>query len=85
MQNELDACVAWIEPGMKKHLERWAPYNDGTIIQEAPSDPKEAWDYWKQRIDRMKNGTMVKRPWYVYLQTQEFFGLTNQEMEECFQ
>lgn len=85
MQNELDACVAWIEPGMKAHLERWAPYNDGTIVAEAPSDPEEAWDYWKQRIDRMRNGTMVKRPWNVYLQTQEFFGLTNQEMAEYFQ
>ena len=85
MQNELDACVAWIEPGMKAHLERWAPYNDGTIVAEAPSDPEKAWDYWKQRIDRMRNGTMVKRPWNVYLQTQEFFGLTNQEMAEYFQ
>ena len=85
MQNELDACVAWIEPGMKAHLERWAPYNDGTIVAEAPSDPEKAWDYWKQRIDRMRNVTMVKRPWNVYLQTQEFFGLTNQEMTEYFQ
>ena len=85
MQNELDACVAWIEPGMKAHLERWAPYNDGTIVAEAPSDPEKAWEYWKQRIERMRNGTMVKRPWNVYLQTQEFFGLTNQEMAEYFQ
>ena len=85
MQNELDACVAWIEPGMKAHLERWAPYNDGTIVLDAPSDPEKAWDYWKQRIDRMRNGTMVKRPWNVYLHTQEFFGLTNQEMAEYFQ
>ena len=84
MQQELDLCVAWIEPGMKAHLERWAPYNDGTIIMDAPSDPVEAWDYWKQRIDRMRNGTMVKRPWYVYLYTQEFFGLSNQEMVQYF-
>jgi len=84
MQQELDFCAAWIEPGMKAHLERWAPYNDGTIIMDAPSDPAEAWDYWKQRIDRMRNGTMVKRPWYVYLYTQEFFGLSNQEMVQYF-
>ena len=84
MQNELDLCVAWIEPGMKAHLERWAPYNDGTIISEAPSDPAKAWDYWKQRIDRMRNGTMVKRPGYVYLYTQEFFDLSDQEMMQYF-
>ena len=45
---------------------------------------EEAWDYWKQRIDRMRNGTMVKRPWYVYLYTQKFFGLSNQEMVQYF-
>jgi len=84
MQQELDLCVAWIEPGMKAHLERWAPYNDGTIIMDAPSDPAEAWNYWKQRVDRMRNETMVKRPWYVYLYTQEFFGLSNQEMMQYF-
>ena len=84
MQQELDLCVDWIEPGMKAHLDRWAPYNDGTIIMDAPSDSAEAWDYWEQRIDRMRNGTMVKRPWYVYLYTQEFFGLSNQEMVQYF-
>ncbi len=85
MQNELDACVAWIEPGMKAHLERWAPFNDGTIVAEAPSDPEKAWDYWKQRIDRMRNWTMAERPRYVYLHVQEFFGLTEQEMADYFQ
>ena len=37
-----------------------------------------------QRIDRMRNGTMVKRPWNVYLYTQEFFGLSDQEMMQYF-
>ena len=80
MQQELDLCVSWIEPDMKAHLERWAPYNDGTIVAEAPSDPEEAWDYWKMRINRLRNFMMVDRPQYVYQYIQEFFGLSDQEM-----
>ena len=85
MQQELDTCVSWIEPGMKEHLERWAPYNDGTIIQGAPSDPEKAWDYWKGRIERMRDGTMKNRPQYVYQYIQEFFSLDDQVMEAYFQ
>ena len=84
MQAELDQCVAMMEPEMMKHFERWAPYNEPAINQEAPTTAKEAYEYWKQRIDRMRNGMMVKRPWYVYLQTQEFFGLSNPEMMQYF-
>ena len=83
MQAELDECVAWIEPGMRAHLERWAPYNDGTVIIEAPSDPEQAWDFWKKRIDRMKN-VMDKRPGCLYEQVQAFFGLTEKEMAHYF-
>ena len=83
MQAELDECVAWIEPGMKAHMERWAPYNDRRIIAEIPTDPEQAWDYWKKRIDRMKY-TMDKRPGCLYEQVQAFFGLTEEEMAHYF-
>ena len=83
MQAELDECVAWIEPGMKAHMERWAPYNDRRIIAEIPTDPEKAWDYWKQRIERMKN-VMDKRPGCLYEQVQAFFGLTEEEMAHYF-
>lgn len=84
MQRELDQCVAMLEPEMMKHFERWAPYNVPALNQEAPTTAEEAYEYWKGRIDRMRNGTMVKRPWYVYLQTQEYFGLSNEEMMKYF-
>ena len=84
MQAELDECVAWIEPGMKDHLERWAPYNDRKIIAEVPVDPEQAWNYWEKRIARMKN-TMEKRPGCLYEQVQKFFGLTDAEMAHYFE
>lgn len=84
MQAELDQCAAMLEPEMMKHFERWAPYNVPALNQEAPTTAEEAYEYWKGRIDRMRNGTMIKRPWYVYLQTQEYFGLSNEEMMKYF-
>lgn len=84
MQAELDRMAEWIEPGMKEHLERWAPYNDGKIITEVPSDPEEAWNYWKRRIERMKN-TMSKRPGLLYRYVQEFFGMDDAEMAVYFE
>jgi len=85
MQAELDECAAMIAPEMPAHFERWAAYSEPSINPEAPADPQEALRYWESRIERMRNGTMQKRPWYVYLQTQAFFGLSDQEMEAYFQ
>ena len=84
MQEELDACVTAIEPEMVRHFERWASLNEPAINPEAPTTAEEAILYWKQRIDRMRSGTMVKRPGYVYLQIQEYFNLSNQEMIRYF-
>ena len=84
MQRELDICVAMIEPEMENHLARWAPCNESTLNPDAPTDPAEAWQYWKKRVQRMREGTMVNRPQYVYEQIQNYFGLTSQEMEAYF-
>ena len=84
MQQALDECVALIEPDMVDHLARWAPCNENTLNPDAPTDPAEAWQYWKKRIQRMREGTMVNRPRYVYEQIQSFFDLTDSEMKMFF-
>ena len=83
MRQELDACVAWIMPDMRAHVERWGPYYDKNIIQEVPTDADGAWKYWQKRVTRMHN-VMTKRPNYVYQYTQSFFGLSDEEMEKYF-
>ena len=85
MQAELDQCAAMIAPEMPAHFERWAPSCEPAISPDAPTDPQEALAYWEGRIERMRNGTMQNRPGYVYLQTQVFFGLSDQEMDAYFQ
>lgn len=84
MQSTLDACVAQIEAEMPAHFERWAALNEPAILAEAPTDPEAALEYWQARITRMRDGTMVRRPYYIYTYTQEVFSLTDAEMQTYF-
>ena len=80
MQAELDECVAIIQPEMGIHFERWAEFNDKKINSDSPLSPDGAMRYWKTRVARMRDQTMVNRPYYIYTFTQETFGLTDQDM-----
>ena len=80
MQAELDECVALIQPEMSIHFERWAEFNDKKINSDSPMSPDGAMRYWKTRVARMRDQTMVARPYYIYTYTQETFGLTDQDM-----
>lgn len=84
MQAELELCTAMIEPEMERHFERWALYHETVLNPEIPKSVKKAMEYWRKRIERMRDGTMKKRPWYVYTQAQEFFSLSNAEMKQYF-
>lgn len=83
MWKELDACVAWIEPDIKNHVERWAPYYDKNVINEVPTDPEQAYMYWQKRVLRLRN-VMRKRPTYLYLFIQDYFNMSNEEMAVYF-
>ena len=83
MRKELDACVAWIMPDMRAHIDRWAPYYDKYVITDVPTDPDEAWTYWQRRVARMHN-VMTKRPNLLYGFVQDYFELTDAEMEKYF-
>ena len=83
MWKELDACIAWIEPSMKAHLERWAPYYDKNVILEVPTDPEKAWTYWQNRVNRLRN-VMHKRPTMLYKFIQDYFQMSDTEMDAYF-
>ena len=83
MFKELDACIAWIEPGMKAHIDRWAPYYDKNILAEVPTDPEQAWTYWQKRVFRLRN-VMHKRPTLLYGFIQDYFGMSDEEMAVYF-
>lgn len=83
MESEVDACVAWIEPGMKAHIDRWAQYYDRNVIFDVPQTPEGAWKYWEQRVARMRN-VIRKRPTRLYNFIQEYFKMTDEEMAVYF-
>lgn len=83
MWKELDVCIAWIEPSMKAHVERWAPYYDKNVIMEVPTDPEAAWEYWQKRVDRLRN-VMYKRPTMLYQFIQNYFNMRKSEMDAYF-
>ena len=84
MQQELDECVQIIEPEMRIHFERWAEFNDKTINSDSPLSADGAMRYWRERVRRMRNETMVLRPYYVYTLFQKQFGLSDTQMEYYF-
>ncbi|MBP5726983.1 MAG: CotH kinase family protein, partial [Clostridia bacterium] len=83
MESEMDACVAWIEPGMKAHLDRWTPLNDKNILFDVPTDPEKGWEFWQQRVNRLRN-VIRKRPTRLYNFIQEHFGMSSEEMAAYF-
>ena len=83
MWKELDACIAWIEPDMKNHVDRWAPYYDKNVITEVPTDPEQAYKYWQKRVLRLRN-VMYKRPTMLYGFIRDYFNMSNEEMDAYF-
>ncbi len=83
MLTELDECVAWIEPSMQAHFDRWAPLYDKKILAEAPNTPEGARKYWESRINRLRN-TMKKRPTLLYNYIRDYFGMSDAEMHVYF-
>ena len=84
MQKELDECVDIIRPEMQIHFERWAEYNDKVINSDSPLSADGAMRYWRERVRRMREETMVLRPYWIYTLTKEAFHLTDAEMNYYF-
>ena len=84
MQNELDKCVSVIKPEMPMHFNRWAKYNDKNINSDSPQTADGAMRYWEERIRRMRDETMVKRPYWIYTLIQKTFALSAEDMVYYF-
>ena len=84
MQEELDACIEIIQPEMRLHFERWAEFNDKVINSDSPLSADGAMRYWRERVRRLREETMVLRPYWIYTLTQQAFGLTNEQMITYF-
>lgn len=84
MQAMLDECVSIIAPEMPIHFERWAELNDKKINSDSPLSADGAMRYWNERVRRMREETMVMRPYNFYGFVQEAFQLSDEDMVYYF-
>ena len=78
---QLDICYGILKPEMRLHWDRWAAQNLKNIASDQPNTPDGAMRYWEQRIERLRN-VIRKRPRHAWVQMQEWFKLTDQQMTE---
>ena len=68
---------------MRAHIDRWAPHYDKNVIFDVPTTPEKGWEYWQQRVNRLRN-VIRKRPTRLYNFIQEYFTMTDEEMAVYF-
>ena len=66
------------------HFNRWAKYNDKNINSDSLQTADGAMRYWEERIRRMRDETMVKRPYWIYTLIQKTFALSAEDMVYYF-
>ena len=83
MLAQVDESYNLLQPEMKLHWERWAPFNLKNIAFDLPQTADGATRYWESRVERLRN-VVRKRPRHCWVQAQEWFKLTDQQMVEYF-
>lgn len=84
MQAMLDECTAIIKPELPMHYARWAPYKEPTINSDSPVTGDGYMRYWQVRVNRMRNETMLYRPYKLWGFIQKFWGLSDAQMLHYF-
>ena len=84
MQAMMDECAAIIKPELPMHYARWAAYKEPTINSDSPTSADGYMRYWQVRVNRMRNETMLYRPYRLWGYIQQFWGLSNTEMIHYF-
>ena len=75
--------TAQIKPEMQMHHERWAAEMPAKVSFDAPKNATGAYNYWVSRCERAVR-VMNRRPHFVWLDIQSYFGLSDAEMESYF-
>lgn len=79
----LEPMIAQLDPEMYMHCERWAPYIVKTIAADAPTNAQGLYNYWKERVNRLRN-VMKWRPYIFWHMMQDYFKLSDSQMVSYF-
>lgn len=83
MLQKIDEAAKAIEPELNIHFERWAQFNLKSISIEQPTTVDGCIRYWNSRVNRLRN-VAKKRPRYCWVQVQDWYSLSDAQMEEYF-
>ena len=72
-----------IKPEMQMNMERWAAEMPKEISFDQPKNGPGAYNYWITRCERAIR-VMNRRPHFVWLDIQSYFGLSDEEMTQRF-
>ena len=75
--------TAQIKPEMQMHSERWATEMSPKVSFDVPKNATGAYNYWLTRCERTVR-VMNRRPHFIWLDIQSYFGLSDAEMESYF-
>lgn len=84
LTNLFNEMILQIQPEMMMHMQRWAALLHPKIGQDQPKNPDGAYNYWVSRCERMLTRIFPRRPYYMWLEIQQYFNLTTEQMEGYF-
>lgn len=87
MQAAADVENTRAAPALPAHMTRWADAFIKAMSGEGTypvADEQEALLYQRYMVYRLRDKTMVRRPWSLYDGVQREFGLTDEEMASLF-
>lgn len=86
MQAAADAESARIAAALPAHTNRWAEAFAAALGDEYgyPADAQEAALFWQYRLYRLRDKTMLRRPWYVYDSAQSELNVSDEDMARYF-
>ncbi len=79
-----NSMVAVIQPEMMMHMQRWAAEVHPKVSFDQPKNPEGGYSYWMTRCERMLRRIFPRRPYYIWQEIIDYFGLSQAEMEGYF-
>ena len=86
MQAAVDAENARIAAALPEHMARWADAFAQTLGDKFnyPADAQEAELFQQYRVYRLRDKTLVQRPWYLYDSVQRELEVSDEDMARYF-
>ena len=76
--------ILQIKPEMQMHMQRWAAEVHPKVSFDQPKNPEGGYNYWVSRCERMLERIFPRRPYYMWQEIIEYFGLTEAQMVAYF-